>query len=206
MSKSVSGVFQIQWPLVKTLMAKSDRKLTPPSKTIGWREWLTLPDLGVEAVKAKIDTGARTSSLHASHIRKFERDGKTWVRFDVHPLQKNSRICVHAEAEVLEFREIRSSSGHLDRRPVVVTTVTWNGESWPVEMTLSSRDKMGFRMLLGREAIRGRFAVDAGVSWYGGKPAASVRKPLSVDQADADDAVEASNAEQVDSDKADASD
>lgn len=158
-------------------MVDPDCTPTPPSKTIGWREWLSLPDLGIEAVKAKIDTGARTSSLHASHIKKFERDGKTWVRFDVHPLQKNSRVCIHSEAEVLEFREIRSSSGHLDRRPVVVTVVTWNGESWPVELTLASRDKMGFRMLLGREAVRGRFAVDAGVSWYGGRPPLAVRKP-----------------------------
>lgn len=157
-------------------MAKS----APPSKIIGWREWLLLPDLGIEAVKAKIDTGARTSSLHAAHIKKFERDGKDWVRFDVHPLQRNTRICVHAEAEVLEFREIRSSSGHSDRRPVVMTTVTWNGESWPVELTLSSRDKMGFRMLLGREAVRGRFLVDAGGSWYGGRPESVIRKRSSV--------------------------
>lgn len=185
-------------------MAKPARKPPLPSKTIGWREWLSLPDLGIEAVKAKIDTGARTSSLHASHIKKFERDGKTWVRFEVHPLQKNSNVCIHSEAEVLEFREIRSSSGHSDRRPVVVTTVTWNGESWPVELTLASRDKMGFRMLLGREAIRGRFAVDAGVSWYGGKPPAAVRKPSATDKSKRH-RVESSQIEASDSDEASSS-
>lgn len=161
-------------------MSQPVQKPLLPSKTIGWREWLCLPDLGVQAVKAKIDTGARTSSLHATHIKKFERAGKTWVRFEVHPLQKSTRVCIHAEAEVLEFREIRSSSGHSDRRPVIMTTVTWNDESWPVELTLASRDKMGFRMLLGREAVRGRFAVDAGSSWYGGRPPKSVRQPAAI--------------------------
>lgn len=158
-------------------MAKSVRKPVPPQKTIGWREWISLPDLGVDAVKAKIDTGARTSSLHALHIHEFERDGKPWVRFEVHPIQRNSKVTVHCEAEVLEFREVRSSNGHSTRRPVVLTALKWNGETWPVELTLASRDKMGFRMLLGREAIRGRYAVDAAASWYGGRPTASIRKP-----------------------------
>lgn len=157
-------------------MSKSPKTPKPPSKTIGWREWLALPDLGVEAVKAKIDTGARTSSLHALHLKPFERDGKTWIRFEVHPLQRNSKLSIHAEAEVIEFREVRSSNGHTTRRPVILTNILWDGELWPVELTLASRDEMGFRMLLGREAVRGRYSVDAGNSWYGGRPPAVIRK------------------------------
>jgi len=138
---------------------------------IGWREWVTLPGLQVESVKAKIDTGARTSSLHAVRLRTFDRDGQTVVRFAVHPLQKNSKLTVEAEAEVVEFRDIRSSNGHVSRRPVILTPVTALGQTWNVELTLANRDEMGFRMLLGREALRDRFLVDSARSFLGGRPA-----------------------------------
>ncbi len=147
-----------------------------PIQAIGWREWLALPDLGIDSIKAKIDTGARSSSLHAFSIRQFERDDRTWVRFKVHPIQRDSKTTLDVEAEVLEFRKVRSSSGHSNVRPVILTAVQWLGQSWQVELTLASRDEMGFRMLLGREAVRGRFMVDAGKSWYGGKPARATRK------------------------------
>lgn len=154
-------------------MADSD----PRKPSIGWREWVALPDLGIAGVKAKIDTGARSSCLHAFDIEEFERDGKTWVRFTVHPIQRNSTETVQAEAEILEHRSVRSSSGHSNMRPVIITTLHWLEQEWPVELTLTSRDGMGFRMLLGREAIRGRFVVDAGNSWFGGKPSRKIRNP-----------------------------
>lgn len=139
-------------------------------EVIGWREWVSLPDLGIPRIKAKVDTGARSSSLHAFDVRLFENDGKTHVRFKVHPLQRSSRETIVSEAPVLEFRQVKSSSGHGTKRPVIVTTVEALGQSWPIEVTLANRDTMGFRMLLGREAVRGRMLVDAERSYYGGKP------------------------------------
>ena len=152
---------------------KHDPKTLP---IIGWREWVTLPELGVTKIKAKIDTGARSSSLHAFDVKTFEQDGQSFVRFKVHPLQRSSKETVEVEARVLEFRKVRSSSGHAHMRPVIVTTVEVLGQSWPIELTLANRDAMGFRMLLGREAVRGRTLVDAQTSYYGGKPAATRKK------------------------------
>ena len=143
---------------------------------IGWREWAALPQLGIAYIKPKIDTGARSSSLHASVVEEFERDGKTFVRFKVHPIQRNRDFGVKAEAEVLEYRNVRSSSGQKSRRPVILTEIEILGQRWPIELTLANRDEMGFRMLLGREAVRGRFLVDAGKSYYGGKPLAKRKK------------------------------
>ena len=137
---------------------------------IGWREWVGLPDLGIEKIKAKVDTGARSSSLHAFDLERFERHGRQWVRFTIHPVQRNNDLVVQAEAEVLEFRSVRSSSGKASLRPVIVTHVELLGSVWPVELTLANRDAMGFRMLLGRQAFRERFLVDGGKSYYGGKP------------------------------------
>ncbi len=140
------------------------------SLVIGWREWLELPDLGIRKVKAKIDTGARSSSLHAFDVKTIERDGKQFARFKVHPLQRNSKKTVECEAEILEFRMVKSSTGHAQKRPVILTTVEALGDEWTIELTLANRDEMGFRMLLGREAVRGRFLVDAGNSYYSGQP------------------------------------
>ena len=137
---------------------------------IGWREWVGLPDLGIKAIKAKVDTGARSSSLHAFDLEEMEHDDARFVRFKVHPVQRNSAKIVVAEARILEYRSVRSSSGRSTRRPVIIANVTLLGQTWPVELTLANRDAMGFRMLLGREAFRGRFLVDAGRSYYGGKP------------------------------------
>lgn len=142
---------------------------------IGWREWIALPELGIAAIKPKIDTGARSSSLHAFNMETFERGGATWVRFDVHPLQRNA-AAVRAEARVLEFRHVRSSSGHQSLRPVIRTDMALGGRQWAVELTLAARDEMGFRMLLGREAVRGRFVVDPARSFLLGK--SPVRKSL----------------------------
>ena len=137
---------------------------------IGWREWVGLPDFGIRHIKVKVDTGARSSSLHAFDMELFEREGVRWVRFKVHPVQRKSDKTVECEAEVLEFRSVRSSSGRAAKRPVIITNISMMDITWPVELTLASRDEMGFRMLLGREAFRRRFLVDAGKSYFGGKP------------------------------------
>jgi len=142
-------------------------------EVIGWREWVALPELGVARIKAKVDTGARSSSLHAFDLENFRRDGEDWVRFGIHPVQRNSRVTIEAEAAVLEYRSVRSSSGKATRRPVILTQLELLGQSWKVELTLANRDEMGFRMLLGREAFRNRFMVDAGSSYYGGR----IRRP-----------------------------
>lgn len=139
-------------------------------QVIGWREWVALPDLGINKIKVKVDSGARSSSLHAFDLKTFERDGVQWVRFQVHPLQRSREKNTTVEAIILEFRSVRSSSGIAKMRPVIVTEIELLGKRWPVELTLASRDNMGFRMLLGREAFRGRFLVDAGKSYYGGRP------------------------------------
>ncbi|RCS54711.1 ATP-dependent zinc protease [Bremerella cremea] len=137
---------------------------------IGWREWVQLPDLGIAKVKAKIDTGARSSSLHAYDLKYEERDGHQWVRFKVHPRQRSSDAPIVAMAKILEFRKVRSSNGHVTKRPVILTTVDVLGEHWEIELTLANRDAMGFRMLIGREAIRGRLLVDSGASYLSGVP------------------------------------
>lgn len=137
---------------------------------IGWREWVGLPSLGIKRIKAKVDTGARSSSLHAFDLVEFDRDGESWVRFKVHPVQRKNEKVIEAEAKVLEHRSVRSSSGKAAMRPVIIANVELLGHSWPVEVTLANRNEMGFRMLLGREAFRKRFVVDAGGSYYGGRP------------------------------------
>lgn len=144
---------------------------------IGWREWVALPDLGIPTIKAKVDSGARTSSLHAFDMQIFERNQCQWVRFTVHPVQRSKDNTVVVEAAILEFRSVRSSSGVAKMRPVIMTTVELLGARWPVELTLASRDAMGFRMLLGREAFRGRFLVDGGTSYYGGRPPRKKKPP-----------------------------
>jgi hypothetical protein len=132
---------------------------------IGWRETIALPQLGISKIKAKIDTGARTSALHAFHIRTSDRRGKKIVHFQVHPLQRNSKTTVSAEAELLEYREVRNSGGAAQLRPVILTEVQLGREKWKIELTLTNRDVMGFRMLLGRQAVRSKFLVDPGKSF-----------------------------------------
>lgn len=148
-------------------MTKVKKTILP---IIGWREWVRLPDLGVKSIKVKVDTGARSSSLHAYDLNEFERAGEKWIRFKIHPVQRMTNEVIQTEAKILEFRSVRSSSGKAAIRPVIVTNIELLGVLWPVELTLANRDEMGFRMLLGREAFRQRFYVDAGKSYYGGKP------------------------------------
>lgn len=137
---------------------------------IGWREWVALPELGIDTIKAKIDTGARSSALHAPRIDTCERDGRTLVHFEVAPHQRDNRRIVLAEAPLLDCREVRSSDGRVQQRYALLTTVTVGPFSWPIELTLTNRDTMGFRLLLGRQAVRDRFLVNAGRSYLYGKP------------------------------------
>jgi hypothetical protein len=140
-----------------------------PLPLLGWREWVALPQLATPRIKAKVDTGARSSSLHAFDLELFLQEGHQWVRFGIHPLQRSNKAIVEVEAPVLEFRRVRSSSGQMTERPVIVTTVQALGAEWPIELTLANRDQMGFRMLLGRQAVRGRFLIDPSRSYCGGK-------------------------------------
>ena len=133
--------------------------------TVGWREWVGLPDLGVGAIKAKLDTGARTSALHVTNVVRFERDGHPWVRFAVHPIQRSELPVVSAEAPLVEHRPVRSSSGHTEHRLVIETRLAVGEVTWPIELTLTRRDAMGFRMLIGRQAVRGRALIDPGRSY-----------------------------------------
>ena len=140
-----------------------------PIPVIGWREWLRLPDLGVDSIKAKVDTGARASSLHAFDLVETVREGVPHVRFFIHPEQRRSNPTIPAVLPLVAKRRVRDSGGKTELRPVVRTVVELLGQRWPIEITLTRRDAMGFRMLLGRQAIRRRFLVDPGGSFYAGK-------------------------------------
>lgn len=142
-------------------MRRSEKELP----TIGWREWIGLPGLGVKSIKAKIDTGALTSALHAFQIERFRREGRDYVRFFVHPRQKTAKSVIQTEAPLLGMRSVRSSNGHQSERPVIATEIQVYDQTCLIQLTLANRDQMGFRMLLGREALRNRFLVDAARSY-----------------------------------------
>lgn len=147
------------------------RPVRPPRPVIGWREWIELVDLGADRVKVKVkvDTGARSSALHAFNVERFRRGDQEWVRFEVHPLQDDSKFTIPGEAPLVDERWVRNSGGKADLRPVIRTTVGFLGEEWEIDLTLTRRDLMGFRMLLGRQAIRKRFVVDPARSFVGGR-------------------------------------
>ncbi len=145
-------------------------------RVLGWREWISFDSWSVPYVKAKVDTGARTSSLHAFGVESFERDDTEWVRFEVHPWQRSERDPVMVEAPLLDRRSIKSSTADVQNRPVVTASVLIAGVASDIEITLTNRDEMGFRMLLGREAIRDQFLVDPGRSYLGGRPPLAVRR------------------------------
>ncbi len=137
----------------------------PQNKTIiGSEEWCAFSQLGIPAVKARVDSGAKTSSLHAYNIQPYEENGTSYVRFEVHPIQDNRSISVQCIAELVARRNIKSSIGEKEQRHVIKTPITMGGETWDIEVTLTNRDTMGYRMLLGREAMRGRMLVDPEIS------------------------------------------
>ncbi len=135
---------------------------------MGWREWVDLPNLSIFGVKAKIDTGARSSALHAFAVESFWKNDREMVRFQVHPYQRNTHHTIIAEAPLLEWRHVRNSGGVSQTRPVIATLLKLGEAIWTIELTLTARDVMGFRMLLGREAIRNKFLVHPGRSFLWG--------------------------------------
>ncbi|HSW69930.1 MAG TPA: ATP-dependent zinc protease [Gammaproteobacteria bacterium] len=138
-------------------------------KPIGWREWVALPALGIHHIKAKIDTGARTSALHAFELRIFNENGKDKIAFDIHPLQNNVDVVISCTADIIDKRWVTDSGGHREERYVISTPIVLGDKTWPIEITLTERDTMLFRMLLGRSAIRKRFVVNPGRSFIKNK-------------------------------------
>ena len=136
---------------------------------LGWREWVALPELGIDRVKAKIDTGARTSALHAYHLETYVDRGAEWVEFKLHPKQRDLELSVTCRAEVIDRRQVTDSGGHSEERPVIRSLLDLGGDRWPIEITLTSRENMLFRMLLGRTAMKGRALVNPGRSYLTGK-------------------------------------
>jgi len=136
---------------------------------LGWREWVSLPDLGIPAIKAKLDTGARTSSLHAFMIEPFRSDGRLKVRFGIHPLQRREDVEIISTAEVIDRRYVIDSGGHRELRYVIQTPIHIGQRSWDIEVSLTNRDIMRFRMLLGRTAMQKRLLVDPQGSYLAGR-------------------------------------
>ena len=141
-----------------------------PRPVLGWREWVALPELGVARIRCKVDTGARTSALHAFYVEEFTAQGIAMVRFGMHPVQGKTEHEVHCEARILEQRKVTDSGGHTETRYVIKTPVIVGDAIWHVEITLTNRDTMRYRMLLGRSAIADNYLVDSARSHLAGKP------------------------------------
>ena len=144
-------------------------KLPEENLTLGWREWVGLPELGIRQVKAKVDTGARTSALHAFSVRVFEEGDRERVEFMIHPMQKDDKTVVTCVADILDRRTVTDSGGHKEERFVISTDLTIGKYRWPIEITLTARDDMLFRMLIGRTAIKNIAQVDPARSYLIGK-------------------------------------
>lgn len=145
---------------------------------LGSEEWCSFPDLDIPTIKARVDSGAKTSALHAINIAPFIKNDSNWVKFDINPIQNNNKTVIHCEAPLVDKRIVKSSSGYREQRYVIQTLLKIGDDTWPIEMTLTNRDSMGFRMLLGREAMSGRVLVDPEQKYLLGQPSADNLKEL----------------------------
>ncbi|MEQ9116169.1 MAG: 30S ribosomal protein S6--L-glutamate ligase [Rickettsiales bacterium] len=143
--------------------------MTENKKIIGCEEWCSFPELDLKYVKARVDSGAKTSSIHAFNIQPYEEGGEKYVKFDVHPLQGNRKIVKNCSAKLKAYREIKSSTGHIEKRHIIETKLKLGKNSWSIEVSLSNRDSMGYRLLLGRQAMAGKVIVDPDNSFLLGK-------------------------------------
>lgn len=142
------------------------KKKTKERQTLGWREWVTLPDLDVPRILAKVDTGAKTCALHTFFLEEFEKEGVPWIRFSLHPKQNDTHTVVHCETKVKDRREVTDSGGHTELRYVIETGFIVGKRKFKAEVTLTNRDNMKYRILLGRNALRRRFVVDPSGSHF----------------------------------------
>ncbi|MDF1860209.1 MAG: RimK/LysX family protein [Verrucomicrobiales bacterium] len=144
---------------------------------VGWREWVSLPSLGLPKIKAKVDTGARTSALHTFDLEMYDDKGENdRVRFKVHPIQNNTEVFIECDAKVVKLRSVRDSGGHEEFRPFIQVPIILGNHRWEIEMSLTNRDNMKFRMLLGRTALVNRFVVNSGKSYLLGHRPSSPSK------------------------------
>ncbi len=157
----LKGIYSVN----KHVKTQSDLYNVASSLIIGWREWVSLPELGLPAIKAKVDTGAKTSALHAFRIKRITHDGRDSVHFYIHPLQKNSTLVQECIAPILDQREVTDSGGHKELRYVIESRLSIGKFAYNIEMTLTARDDMRFRMLLGRQGIRPSMLVNASESF-----------------------------------------
>ena len=150
--------------------------------TLGWREWVCLPELHIDVIKAKVDTGAKTSALHAFYVEAYEQENETWVRFSIHPNQYDHSLVVECNARLIERRKVTDSGGHTEERYVISTPIQLGDEVYETELTLTDRETMRFRMLLGRNALNNRFVVDPVRSYLLGKNNQSSRNTNEEDE------------------------
>jgi hypothetical protein len=140
-----------------------------PLLKVGWREWVSLPDLGLPAIKVKVDTGAKTSALHAFYTETYEDQDVHMVRFGIHPIRNKPDLEIVCQAPIKDLRQVTDSGGHKEMRFVIESTIVIAGKQWLIDLTLTNRDTMLFRMLLGRRAMEQRILVDPGASYLAGK-------------------------------------
>jgi len=147
-------------PQRRQTVARGRSRIGQEIRIAGWREWCALPGLGVHRIKAKLDTGARTSALHAIDIVPVRVSGSPWVKFKLHPEQRSTTLTVACRARVMDLRWIRNPGQRRERRYIIVTPITVGGVQWDIELALTARDEMGFRLLLGRTALRRGILID----------------------------------------------